>query len=121
MTSVTVSAQMMPDRPNQRLPRITTGMKRTPCVTDIAVAAIARPVAWNSDVMQAGEAVRDHRHELGGEDGDADREDRVVGGEGGDHLVTERDQVVAEASVMLPTAIAAPRSADVSRARSPLP
>src|SRR4051794_98697 len=27
-------------------------MNRTPCVTDITVAAAARPVAWNSDVSR---------------------------------------------------------------------
>ena len=50
--SVTVSAQMMPASPNQRLPRRTTGMKSTPCVIDITVAGTARPVAWNSDVSR---------------------------------------------------------------------
>jgi hypothetical protein len=42
VTSVTVNAQMMPPSPNQRLPRITIGMNRTPCVTDITVAGSAR-------------------------------------------------------------------------------
>ena len=48
--SVTVSAQMMPGRPNHRLPSSTTGMKSSPCVSDMVVAATARPVAWNVDV-----------------------------------------------------------------------
>jgi peptidoglycan/LPS O-acetylase OafA/YrhL len=48
--SVTVSAQMMPGRPNHRLPSSTTGMKSRPCVSDMVVAATARPVAWNVEV-----------------------------------------------------------------------
>ena len=49
---MTVSAQMMPASPNQRLPSSTIGMNSTPCVIDITIAASARPVAWNSDVMR---------------------------------------------------------------------
>ena len=52
MTSVTVSAQMMPARPNQRLPSSTIGMNRTPCAIDITIAGSARPVAWNSEVSR---------------------------------------------------------------------
>ncbi len=50
MTSVTVSAQMMPASPNHRLPSSTIGMNSTPWATDMTIAATERPVAWNSDV-----------------------------------------------------------------------
>jgi len=52
MTSVTVSAQMMPARPNHRLPRMTMGTNSTPCAIDITMAGTDPPVAWNSDVIR---------------------------------------------------------------------
>ena len=121
MPSVTVSAQMMPASPNQRLPRSTIGMNRTPWVTDITVAASARPVAWNSEVIRPANplatiatswAVRMVMPIA--------RTERSA--ENAENTCSRKTKsVAAETRAMPPTVIADARSADVSRWPSPLP
>jgi hypothetical protein len=100
---------------------MTTGMNRTPCVTDITVAAPASPVAWNSDVIRPANplaiiatscAVR-----------------MVTPSASTERSATNAEKTCSRAtntaaekiSAMLPTVITEARSADVRRPLSPLP